>query len=513
MFRKWLLALAMVAALGMISTAGAVVMLNEILYDTQGDDDVNVQFTELWGTPGTDIGGYTLVGINGNGGTEYRTITIPDGSTIPADGYFVVGNTASVLNVDYVCGGAMGAGVDWQNAGSTTGPDCDGVDLRDADGATIDRICYGVCGAGHVCNGEGGTNAPDPYPAGGINKSVARIPDHQDTDNNGTDWGISDTPTSGTSNTSAACPVQYVTLSDIREQDANQVPLLDSAFVVVHGICNVANFVFDSTGLSKFFFQDDDAGCNVFRITAPANMAVGDCVTVSGWVGAYNGLTELKSTGLGNCLAQVQVGPHVNPPSPTLISGSSPMESYEGMLVRMNAVHIVSGTWPAEGQYSNNLIISDGAGTIELSISKWTNIDGTTQPVGNFDVIGIISQYDVTPPYDSYYELLPRSTADINPLSAEEPGAVSLATEFQLSTVYPNPFNSQAQISYQVGTARELTLSIYDVLGREVVHETLTGLTPGAHTYTWSPKGASGLYMLRLKGNSSIQTAKLLYMR
>ena len=65
-------------------------MINEILYDTISNDDPNVLFTELWGTPGTDIGGWTLVGINGNGGTEYGTLTIPDGTTIPADGYFVI---------------------------------------------------------------------------------------------------------------------------------------------------------------------------------------------------------------------------------------------------------------------------------------------------------------------------------------------------------------------------------------------------------------------------------------
>ena len=46
----------------------AQVMLNEVFYDNPGTDNPNVLFTELWGPPGTAIGGYRLVGINGAGG-------------------------------------------------------------------------------------------------------------------------------------------------------------------------------------------------------------------------------------------------------------------------------------------------------------------------------------------------------------------------------------------------------------------------------------------------------------
>ncbi|MDD5088918.1 MAG: hypothetical protein PHI18_09005, partial [bacterium] len=211
MSRKWLTGLVIVLSFALAAGASAQVVINEILYDTQGDDDPDQLFTELWGLPGTDLSGWSLVGINGNGGAAYRTV--PLSGTIPADGYYVVGNTASVPNVDLVLGdGGYGVGVDWQNAGSSESEDCDGIDLMN--GATlVDHICYGACADGHVCTGEGGSNAPDPWPtSGGPNYAIARMPDHQDTDNNGTDWVATDQHTPGAPNSGASDPQQTITV-------------------------------------------------------------------------------------------------------------------------------------------------------------------------------------------------------------------------------------------------------------------------------------------------------------
>ncbi|MBK6766612.1 MAG: hypothetical protein IPG71_09950 [bacterium] len=160
------------------------VMLNEILYDTQSTDDTSIMYTEIFGPPGTDLTGWTIVGINGNGGAVYLTVNLS--GSIPADGYFVVGG-GSVPNVDLV------SPHDWQNAGGPSGPQCDGLDLRNGQGTTVDHLCYGECAASETCEGEGGSNAPDPFPSGGTNRVIARIPDHSDTDNNATDWSSNDT--------------------------------------------------------------------------------------------------------------------------------------------------------------------------------------------------------------------------------------------------------------------------------------------------------------------------------
>ena len=491
--------------LGLALTATAQVMLNEFVYDTQSTDDPTIMFVELYGPAGTDLTGWSLVGINGNGSAAY--LTVPLSGTIPADGYFVVGDSA-VANVDQI------VTADFQNAGSSSGPQCDGLDLMN--GTTlVDHLCYGECADHESCDGEGGTNAPDPFPsAANPHVAIARIPDHSDTDNNGTDWlSVSgDELTPGLPNSGEPCVPQIVTLADIRENDGYGVPTLLGSFVITRGIVNVDNGLFDSTGLSRFYMQDDNYGVNVLWGTVPAGIVAGDCVVVSAWVGQFDGLSQLQATGSGNCAFDVEVVGHVDAPSPELITSSSELELKEGMLVRIENVTITNGSWPATGQYGN-LTVTDEDGTIGLNIIKWTDIDGTPAPVGPFSVIGILGQHDVTSPYDDYYQVMPRSTADIITAGVNDPTAAPITTDFQLAGAYPNPFNPATTIRFEVGSARTLNLAIYDLLGREVASELLTGLTPGTHSYTWQPKGAAGLYLVRISGATSTQTAKLLFLK
>jgi hypothetical protein len=504
MYRTGLAILAVVfLSLGFMSLAHAEVMLNEVFYNTTGADDPNTMFTELWGTPGTDLSGWTLVGWRSG---AQVTLTIADGQQIPADGYFVIGNTSSVPNVDWVCGGAVNQGVDWQNSSSTYG--CIGIELRNSDGDLVDQVCYGTCTTTPPNCSDGGSTVPFTAPG----QAMARIPDHHDTNDSGVDWQLTNDLTPGAANEGAPCHTRDVTMRDLRDNDGTGTPVLLDTVVVVRGIVNVANHILSDTAHTGFAFQDDDNGVHLFGGYTNAAVVPGDCVVVTAHVGFYSGKTELNYDNMGTCGFAIEPRGHVNPPAPQMIQGDSPMEPFEGMLVRMNNVSIMSGTWPAVGD-TGNLVITDGAGTIGLFVLPTTDIDGTPQPQGNFDVVGVMSQYDHTSPYDGYYEIIPRALSDIIALGVDDPSTPPLAQEFKLAGSYPNPFNSTAEIRYEVGSARELSIAIFDVLGREVFSKRLTGLIPGQHTFSWTPTGATGLYLARLTGNSGTQSAKLLYLR
>lgn len=124
----------LVLALCVSFTAQAAVVIQEVLYDGPGTDPDDV-FTELSGTPGTALDGWSLAGINGADGQVYRTIDL-SGLAIPADGIFVIAtasaNSTLALLRDFI------ANVDWQN-----GPDAlhllNGINL-------IDSIQYGDAG-------------------------------------------------------------------------------------------------------------------------------------------------------------------------------------------------------------------------------------------------------------------------------------------------------------------------------------------------------------------------------
>jgi len=492
------------------TTAFGQVMINEFLYDTQGDDNVTLLYTELYGPAGTDLSGWTLVGINGNGGVVYRTVAL-DG-TIPDDGYFVIANSSSVANWDQNLNLPFNDGIDWQNAGSSSGEDCDGLELHNSSGQLVDNVCYGTCSAGHVCNGEGNGNAPDPFPSQGVNYSLARIPDHSDTDDNATDWAQSDALTPGEPNSGEPCEPVNALLEDVRANDGNGVPELNGTFVVIRGVVNVNNFVLDSLTRSNFYVQDDNAGVDVFRGNVPAGIVEGDCVEVSGWVSQFNGLTEIVSSGSGNCTFSVELlGDNVEV-EPLVLTGASSFEAFEGMLAEIRNVTIVNGDWPTGAQQNENLTITDGNGTITLRIDGDTGVWQAGEPSGAFTVRGIIGQFDDSSPYTDGYQIVPRYVSDILGTDADDAPLPVVGT-FELLTSYPNPFNGMTTLDFMVGSAREISVTITDVLGREVYATQLENLTPGTHRLQWSPTGAAGLYFARATSGSTTMTTKLLYVK
>jgi photosystem II stability/assembly factor-like uncharacterized protein len=77
-------------------------------------------------------------------------------------------------------------------------------------------------------------------------------------------------------------------------------------------------------------------------------------------------------------------------------------------------------------------------------------------------------------------------------------------TNFKLIQNYPNPFNSTTTISFHLSTMSDVTLTIYDILGREI--ETLVNgrLAAGTHQTLWNAsKVASGVYLYQLQTRSS----------
>ncbi|HUI28861.1 MAG TPA: sugar-binding protein [Candidatus Acidoferrales bacterium] len=89
-----------------------------------------------------------------------------------------------------------------------------------------------------------------------------------------------------------------------------------------------------------------------------------------------------------------------------------------------------------------------------------------------------------------------------------------IPTEYSLGQNYPNPFNPTTVISYQLPVVSNVTLRVYDVLGREV--ETLVNerQTAGNYSVTIDARDLpSGLYFYRLQAGSYTATKKLLLLK
>jgi photosystem II stability/assembly factor-like uncharacterized protein len=104
-----------------------------------------------------------------------------------------------------------------------------------------------------------------------------------------------------------------------------------------------------------------------------------------------------------------------------------------------------------------------------------------------------------------------RSIQIVNDVKRESPRLSSTCSLWQN---YPNPFNPITTISYQLLSRSQVSLRLYDVLGREV--STLVNETqePGAHQVSWDASGfASGVYFYRLQAGSFVETKKLILLR
>jgi hypothetical protein len=86
--------------------------------------------------------------------------------------------------------------------------------------------------------------------------------------------------------------------------------------------------------------------------------------------------------------------------------------------------------------------------------------------------------------------------------------------QYALLQNYPNPFNPTTTISYQLPVASQVSLKVYDVLGREVM--TLVNGKQEAGVYNLSLNASnlsSGVYFYRLQSGNFVQTKKMMLVK
>jgi hypothetical protein len=97
---------------------------------------------------------------------------------------------------------------------------------------------------------------------------------------------------------------------------------------------------------------------------------------------------------------------------------------------------------------------------------------------------------------------------------------ISIPTNEVIIKNYPNPFNPSTQIKYGIGSEGKVTISIYDILGRQIALLINNEFqVAGWHTTTWNGKDmngnsvSSGIYFCQLLSGRQVQTTKLILMR
>jgi hypothetical protein len=90
----------------------------------------------------------------------------------------------------------------------------------------------------------------------------------------------------------------------------------------------------------------------------------------------------------------------------------------------------------------------------------------------------------------------------------------SLPAEIKLQQNYPNPFNPSTAISYQLAAVSNVTLKVFDVLGREVRTLVNERQNAGVHSVIFDAVNlSSGVYFYRLETGNFYATKKLLLLK
>jgi hypothetical protein len=85
---------------------------------------------------------------------------------------------------------------------------------------------------------------------------------------------------------------------------------------------------------------------------------------------------------------------------------------------------------------------------------------------------------------------------------------------FNLSQNYPNPFNPSTKIDHSLSEKSNVSLKVYDMLGREVANLVNATQEVGNHSINFNAsKLASGMYVYTLKSGNNVMSKKLMLLK
>ena len=133
--------------------------------------------------------------------------------------------------------------------------------------------------------------------------------------------------------------------------------------------------------------------------------------------------------------------------------------------------------------------------------------DNWTNETLNF---GLLSEDEMMFLFGYYYLGAPTLSINSNEL---------LPVAFDLRQNYPNPFNGATSIEFTLAREADISLDIYDMLGRQVASLIDGKISAGKHTYHWLANDdvgsfvPSGIYLVRLSIDGQSRTKKAVLLR
>ena len=155
---------------------------------------------------------------------------------------------------------------------------------------------------------------------------------------------------------------------------------------------------------------------------------------------------------------------------------------------------------------------SEGWNLVEWS---WNFADGNTSseqnPIHTYESEGIyevslVVTTDIGTESDPYIAEIQIGTLDISDTNN--------IYDFGISKNYPNPFNPNTTIKYNLSNSGNVQMNAYDITGKLVDELVEEYHISGEYEYNWSPSNlASGVYYIHLNQNNNFDQMKVMYIK
>jgi len=279
----------------------------------------------------------------------------------------------------------------------------------------------------------------------------------------------------------------------------------------IYRLTGEAILTYQQTYRFKKYLQDASGAIEVDdpNATITTVYEIGDGITnILGKLSVYHNLMQF--TPFANSAPATSSGNEITPAVVTINELNTNFAPYQSQLVIIqNASFLDTSTPFATGIEYN---ISDATGQMVFR-TNFFEADYIGQPIPT----GVIDMKVITSQYDDVYQVTSRFMADFIPVANEDP--TQMSSPVTLLGNYPNPFNPNTTISFNLKSRQPVQIEIFNTKGQLVRTLKSDVTTAGKGNLVWNAKDESGrkvsagLYLYNIKGGKFSSSKKMILLK
>ena len=278
-----------------------------------------------------------------------------------------------------------------------------------------------------------------------------------------------------------------------------------------------------NSGYGAYAFQDGAGQWNglIFDGTDLQLLSRGDEVAVTGTIDDFDAAWHFQNDGNTRLInvSNIDVLSTGNAePDPSLVScrdvtqTGEEVESYEGVTVTLNNVTVSSVNpydWSITDATGSETLIDDDMASMAADNFMSTLEEGQVLE----SVSGIFNFSFGT------YKVQIRDLGDLGQTVGIVHDIRINPYAYHLYDNFPNPFNPETQIRFEIGAQENVQILIYDIVGRQVRYLVNEQYSPGFHVVNWDGTNetgqpvSSGMYIYLLKAGDYMADKKMLFVK